>query len=198
MSGRLYRTFIAVTLDAPIRRALADCQERMRQAGARLRWVRPEHLHVTLRFLGELTLAQVARATVAAREAAAAVVPFEIALGGLGVFPGPKRPQVVWIGTEEGGEALEHLAATVRAALTRHGFPDDPRPFRPHVTLARIKDERHWGDVVRAIEAHREVHIGRQRVTRIAVVDSRLTPEGPIYTVREEVPLGQKLNSSAV
>ncbi len=181
-----------------MRRALVECQERMRQAGARLRWVRPEHLHVTLRFLGELTLAQVARATVAAREAAAAVVPFEIALGGLGVFPSPKRPQVVWIGTEEGGEALEHLAGAVRAALVRHGFPDDPRPFRPHVTLARLKDQRHWGDVVRAIEQHREVRIGRQRVAQILVMESQLTPEGPIYTVREEVPLGQKLNSSPV
>lgn len=196
MPGGLHRTFIAVALDAEVRRALEDCQARMRQAGARLRWVRPEHLHVTLRFLGEIPLAQVARATVAAREAAAAVEPFEIRLGGLGVFPNPRRPQVVWVGTREGAEALERLAAVLAAALRRHGFADDPRPFRPHVTLARVRDERHWGDVVRAIAEHRDVEIGRQRVLKIAVMESRLTPQGPSYTVREEVPLGQKLNSS--
>lgn len=196
MAGALHRTFIAVPLDPPLRRALEECQERMRQAGARLRWVAPEQLHVTLRFLGEIPLAQVARATVAAREAAAAVEPFEIRLAGLGVFPGPRRPQVVWAGTREGAEALEGLASALAAALRRHGFPDDPRPFRPHVTLARVKDQRRWGDVIRAIEQHRDVEIGWQRVARIAVVESRLTPDGPHYTVREEVPLGQKLNST--
>ncbi|MDR7535270.1 MAG: RNA 2',3'-cyclic phosphodiesterase [Armatimonadota bacterium] len=196
MPDTLHRTFIAVALDPALRRALEDCQERMRQAGARLRWVHPEHLHVTLRFLGAIPLAQVARATVAAREAAATVEPFEIRLGGLGVFPGPRRPQVVWVGTREGAEALGGLAAALAAALRRHGFPEDPRPFRPHVTLARVKDQQRWGDVVRAIEQHRDVEIGRQRVAKIEVMESQLTPEGPVYTVRKEVPLGQRLNST--
>lgn len=190
----LHRTFIAVDLDAGVRAGIVRLQEELRSAGARLRWVRPDNLHFTLRFLGELPPAQVARAVVATREAVAAVAPFALTVGGLGAFPSFERPQVVWIGTTVGGEALTALARAVHEALRRARFPADDRPFRPHVTLGRARDDRQWGELVRALHRYRDVVVGDQRVRAVTVMESRLLPEGPVYTVREEVPLCHGLN----
>ncbi|MDR7520851.1 MAG: RNA 2',3'-cyclic phosphodiesterase [Armatimonadota bacterium] len=190
-----HRTFIAVELSDETRRRLADLQEQMRSAGARLRWVRPANLHFTLRFLSEISAAQVARATAATREVAQACAPFLITIAGLGAFPTFERPRVVWVGTTEGAEALEHLAAALARALAREGFPADQRHFRPHLTLGRSRDDRQWGDLVRVLHRFRNVVIGPEHVRALTVMESRLTPDGPIYTPWEQVSLGQGLNS---
>lgn len=188
---RLQRIFIAIEVTPPLQRAIAVLQEQMRASGARLKWVKPHHMHFTLRFLGDLPAAQVARAAVAARLAAAAQAPFEVTLGGLGAFPTFDRPQVVWIGTRGGGDDLERLAAALETQLLRAGFGADGRAFRPHLTLGRARDNRNWGDLVRALQQYRDVDVGRQRVEAVVVIESRLTPEGPVYTRVEQVQLSQ-------
>jgi 2'-5' RNA ligase len=194
----LHRAFISVELSDEIRRRTAALQGDLRASGARLRWVKPDNLHFTLRFLGEIPAAQVARAVVATREAVRAVVPFVVTIGGLGAFPSFERPQVVWIGAVAGADALEALADRVNDALARERFPGDRRRFRPHLTVGRARDERQWGDLVRALHRFRDVEIGPQRVDVVTVMESRLTPEGPVYTVREQVRLGHALNSPGV
>lgn len=194
----LHRAFIAIELDPKLRQVVADLQERMRASGARLRWVKPHNIHFTLRFLGEIPAARVARAVVAVRETADAAAPFAITVAGLGAFPSFDRPQVVWIGSREGAEPLERLAADLDASLARQGFAPDSRRFRPHLTLGRAKDDRQWGDLVRALHHYRDQEIGRQEVRSVTVMESHLTPEGPVYTPREQVPLSQGLNSSPV
>lgn len=191
----LYRTFIAVELSDECRRLVAGVQDRLRTAGAVLRWVRPENLHYTLSFLGEIPAAQVARAVVATRSAVGRIPPFQVSIGGLGAFPSLERPQVVWVGCTEGSEVLGRLAGEVKAALGRERLPADPKPFRPHLTLGRAKDSRQWGDLVRAVRAHRDSAVGQEWVRTVTVMESRLTPEGPIYTPREKVLLGHGLNS---
>jgi 2'-5' RNA ligase len=191
----LFRTFISIELSDGARQRAAELQEELRAAGARLRWVRPHNLHFTLRFLGEIPAAQVARAVVATREAVRLSVPFSIVVAGLGAFPSLDRPQVIWVGTPEGSEALEGLAQSVNQALARERFPSDPRRFRPHLTLGRVRDDRQWGDLVRGLHRFRDAVIGRERVEVVTVMESRLTPEGPVYTPREQVRLGHGLNS---
>lgn len=189
----LHRTFIAVELDPQMQQDAGELQERLRASGAQLRWVKPHNLHFTLRFLGEIPAAQVARASVAVRETAGTMGPFTVEIGGLGAFPNFDRPQVVWVGSGDGAEALERLAAALDAALARQGFPEDRRRFRPHLTLGRAKDDRRWGDLVRALQQHREAGLGRQEVRHVTVMESRLTQDGPVYTVQEQVPLAQGL-----
>lgn len=190
----LHRTFIAVELDPGLQEAAARLQERLRADGAQLRWVRPHNLHFTLRFLGEIPAAQLARACVAVRESAAKVPSFAVELGGLGAFPNFERPQVVWIGSRQGGDELERLAAVLNAALALQGVPGEARGFRPHLTLGRARDDRRWGDLVRALQRHRDETLGRMDVRQVTVMESRLTPDGPIYTAREQVPLAHGLN----
>lgn len=191
----LSRAFISVELGEETRRRVAELQGQMRAAGARLRWVRPKNLHFTLRFLGELPVAQVARAVVATREAVKTATPFAVTIAGLGAFPTFERPQVVWVGSREGADALEALAARIDEFLARERFVMDSRRFRPHLTLGRSRDDRQWGDLVRTLHRFRDAAVGEERIDAVTVMESRLTPEGPVYTPREQVRLGHGLNS---
>jgi 2'-5' RNA ligase len=98
----------------------------------------------------------------------------------------------VWVGSGEGGDKLERLAADLDDALARERFPLDPRRFRPHLTLGRIRDDRQWGELVRALQQRRDAVIGQERVEIVTVMESRLTPDGPVYTPWEQVHLGQE------
>lgn len=189
MKSELHRIFIAVPLDETLRDAIRDLQQHLEGAGAMARWIKPEHLHFTLRFLGEISLAQVARVKVAAREAAGRIDPFAVTLHGLGAFPSLHRPQVVWAGVEEGKVPLQALAGHLQEALARQRFPAEPRPFRPHLTLARVKSTRNWGELVQALGAFKDEGIGTQQVETLIVFESHLTPKGPRYTPLEEVRL---------
>jgi 2'-5' RNA ligase len=186
----LHRTFIAVDLNPTLRDAVVAMEHDLEAAGARLKWIKPAHLHFTLKFLGEISTAQVARARIAAREAATAAQAFPIRLESLGAFPSLQKPQVVWVGVGEGRDSLEALAARLEQQLARQRFPLDRRRFRPHLTLARVRDVRAWGDIVRALERLRDISLGSQVVDTLTVYESRLSPKGSSYTALEEVSLG--------
>jgi len=185
----LHRIFIAVELDPALHQNVVDAQRRLEAAGARVHWIKPGNLHFTLRFLGEITPAEVALAKVATREAAGGIAPFGISLTHLGAFPSLQRPQVVWIGVADGAQELEALAKRLDDRLAHHRFPLEDRRFRPHLTLARVRDARQWGDIVRALSQHKDLPVGSQEVRAISVMESRLARDGPIYTRVEEVSL---------
>jgi len=141
MPGR--RLFVAVPLpdDAAeaVRSVVNDVRAEPLPAGARdVRWVRLHALHFTLRFLGPTPEDRIEPTAAAARAvAAAAGGPFDVQLGGAGTFPPHGRPRALWIGIAEGAHSLEQLATELDAALVAAGWPSEPRPFRPHLTLAR-------------------------------------------------------------
>jgi len=184
-----HRIFIAVELDSTLHQAVIELQHQLEAAGARVHWNKPGQLHFTVRFIGEITPAQVALVKVATREAVSEIAPFTITLRRLGAFPSFQRPQVVWVGVEDGAAELQALAAKLETQLAHHRFPPEERPFRPHLTLARIRDERQWGDVVRALTQFRDAAVGSQQVQAVTVMESELTPRGPVYTRVEEVSL---------
>lgn len=184
-----HRIFVAVELDPALHRAVVEAQRRLEAAGAKVRWIKPDHLHFTLRFLGEITPVQLALVKVATREAAQGIAPFGVILKRLGGFPSLHRPQVIWIGVEEGAPDLVAMANRLNERLVHHRFPPEDRKFRPHLTLARIRDARQWGDIVRALTQSQDIAVGSQQVQAMAVMESRLTRDGPIYTRVEEVSL---------
>lgn len=186
-AGARHRIFIAAELDPPLRDAVAEIEQQLEAAGAHARWVKPANLHFTLRFIGEVAAAHVARVKIATREATVAMQPFTIVLQSLGAFPSLHRPQVVWVGVSEGAEELTGLATRINGQLARHGFPPPDKEFRPHLTLARVRSSHEWGDLVRALDQSRDTTIGRQRIEAISVMESQLMPQGPLYTRIEEV-----------
>src|SRR5689334_609377 len=135
------RFFIAVMLPDEVRAAVARMQEELRAAASErgINWTMPEQLHFTLKFLGEISPEQVPVIAGAARQAAAQMNAFTLALAGVGAFPNRRRPQNIWIGATEGVPDLTRLAELIDSALVEHGFPAVSHPFRPHLTLARIK-----------------------------------------------------------
>lgn len=194
MTAGGHRIFIAVPLDSSLREAVRALEARIEAAGARARWVRPENLHFTLRFLGHIGDTELQRVREAARRACAGVEAFRITLSGVGAFPGPQRPQVVWIGVGEGAGPMVGLARRLEDALAAAGFPREDRAFTPHLTLARVKEARLWRDLSRVLPSFEGERAGEQAVTFLLVMESLLRPQGAVYTPVEEVRLGHYEN----
>lgn len=132
------RCFVAVPLPAPVREILAGLMERLKPRLPPARFVRREQLHLTLHFFQDLDAAAVARLAEAVRRNAAETRPFPVSFGNLGAFPDAERARVLWLGLREGADGLAGLHRRIAADLRAAGLPVDGRPFRPHLTLARL------------------------------------------------------------
>jgi RNA 2',3'-cyclic 3'-phosphodiesterase len=182
------RLFLAVFPPAAVQRAAFGLIEALRRPGDGVSWVKPENLHYTLRFLGEVGEDGARRAAEAAAGAASTAKPFTAVLGGLGAFPNPRRARVLWIGMSEGGEPLVALARDLDRALAKRGFGKADKPFAAHLTLGRVREPgRDWTETLAAAGADAPA---RFEVDRLCVVESQLDPRGSIYTVRSEARLG--------
>ncbi|HXF82167.1 MAG TPA: RNA 2',3'-cyclic phosphodiesterase [bacterium] len=189
MTAARRRIFIAVPLDPALHEAVLRLQRLLEEDGIRLRWVAPPNLHITLRFLGQITERELERAREAARRACREVPAFRITLAGVGAFPDLRRPQVVWVGVTDGAGTMAELARRLDDALARERFAPDPRGFAPHMTLARVRDPALQARLSRSLPGLREERVGEQGVTAVVVMESLLGPQGAVYTPVEEVRL---------
>ena len=145
--------------------------------------VKPQNLHFTLQFLGEISddVSQKIKQALKTIEFST----FKINFKGLGAFPKIKFPRVVWIGTDEvGGNALADLAKNVENVLTPLGFISD-KPFKSHITVFRIKNK--IGDISKELEKYEKYDFGSQEISKIKLKQSVLTPQGPVYSDLEEI-----------
>ncbi|MFQ5414943.1 MAG: RNA 2',3'-cyclic phosphodiesterase [Phycisphaerae bacterium] len=183
------RLFVAVELEHDLRSALTAVQNALRRDASGVRWVRPEHLHLTLKFLGEVPDGDVARVSDAIRAAAARCDTFDITVSGSGVFPPAGRVRVIWVGLAAASGALGRCFAAVDAALQPAGIPRERRPFAPHVTLGRVRDDRSSGRLRSLVEAAR-VRPAGQAVRSLTLMPTSLAPGGPTYTAVTRAVLG--------
>ena len=185
------RLFVAVELSDEARRAVASEQERLRTllgaSASGLRWVQPEHLHLTMVFLGEIDERRVPP-VVEAVERPAAAAPFTMSLGGIGVFPARGAPRAVWIAVGEGKDPLIRVQQEIAGRLAAAGVVLDDRPFNPHLTLARWKDGGKGADRRRLTEGSGGT-VARTEVTSVTLFQSRLSSTGPTYTPLARTPL---------
>lgn len=144
MADALERIFIAVAVPSAALEACRAVLDPVREGplGGNARWVRTENLHLTVRFLGDTDAELVPDLALAVVEAAAAVQPFRLELGGAGAFPDGRHPRTLWLGVTQGNEGLEALDAALAGPLTRLGWRTDPRQRRPHLTVARTDATR--------------------------------------------------------
>ncbi len=190
------RTFIAVELDDELLGNLARVQVRLRgqMAPRSVRWVRPEGIHLTLKFLGDTLPDQVEEVKLALARAASEVTPFSFTVGGVGCFPNTHRPRVLWIGLHEPTGTLSRLRDAVESHVAPLGFPTENRPFHPHLTLGRVQRHASKSEVreVGAVVASSAVGtIDEMRVTRVSYIKSDLRPSGAVYTTLHEAQLGR-------
>ena len=179
------RTFVAVELDDSVKANVAAAIEQLR--GERidnLRLVRPEGVHLTLKFLGDIDAARVPAVSEAMSQVAERHTPFGLTLGAPGVFPNANRARVLWIGVDGDLEPLRLLQAGIDDALTAIGFPPEQRGFNPHLTIGRMHHRASRSDRSRAATALSSLHLPEDQpiaVDAISLMKSTLRPDGAIY-----------------
>lgn len=175
------RLFVGVFPPTDIQDAIASVHESLSHR-PRGRWVRPEHLHLTLCFLGDCPREAVGELCAALDRTAARHACFDLLLHGLGAFPSVRRARVAYVAATEGHAALSDVAQTLRDELNAELRPADDKPFRAHLTLARFRDtpaKARWAALDAAYAAVREPW--RVRVAELRLVESTLSAQGPRY-----------------
>ena len=175
------RTFIAIELSDPIRAEIARIEGALKDKGGDIRWVHPENLHLTLKFLGDVDPEGIAKVKEGVRGAVQACPPFELVLSGAGAFPNPRRPRVIWVGVREEGELLRRVYRSIQHQLFRRRFPKEKKRFSPHLTVGRVRSPRGIEPVAEALQGL-EVAPLAMAVEEIVVMRSDLYPTGPVYT----------------
>ena len=188
MSANL-RLFIAVPI--PVTPVIESVREELRELGTGLRVSRDDTLHLTVKFLGDTPLHRVPEIESILQESLSDQPVFSLDLRGIGAFPKPTRPSVVWIGLEH-NPSLEAIVTRLEDNLSEIGFPQEDRPYTPHVTIARVR-RGHRLNLSSLCENHQETDFGTQSATPIVLYESILNngphSKGPIYNVLSEISL---------
>jgi len=198
------RIFIAVTLPDHVACWLSEIQEELKACGLPVQWTRTGNIHLTLKFLGEIPAQDIAGVCQAVGASAGNVGSLEIFAKGIGVFPGVKRPRVLWTGISGRTDLLGDLHQNMDAALHALGFPKDERAFTGHLTIGRFKtDRRPHGRgaesipelLIEIIKKYQSIASSPFLADAIHVFKSDLTPKGPIYTNLSTVRLSGGVES---
>ena len=177
------RLFVALEIPPTVRENLANFIKQLRPLAPEPRWLRPENLHVTLKFIGELPaerLTAIRTALASIRTAQAVTIDFR----GLGFFPNGKRPRVFWAGMNASPN-LKMLAADIEHAVEKLGIPPEQRPFSPHLTLARFEPPRLPEKLRVPIQDNAEREFGSLAAQEFHLIESKLKPSGAEYTTLE-------------
>jgi 2'-5' RNA ligase len=179
------RTFVAAELTEPFREKVADIQTGLAAKRLNIRWVRPENVHLTLVFLGDIHPRVLDDIHQAVTETARRFAPIHLTAGGLGVFPGIRRPRVVFLGLTGEIEPLRRLRASLSSALEKVPALDyrvEKRPFKAHLTLGRVKGRIDSRKLAIAMDGLQKIPAAPLTIDTIHVFKSDLRPSGAIYT----------------
>lgn len=175
------RTFIAIEIPEAIKQEMKTIQDRLKRSGVDAGWTRPEGIHLTLKFLGEVEESKVPEISAALTGAVQGTKGFRLDVAGVGAFPNPKNARVVWIGVSEEIDAFTKLQKAVEEAITRLGFKREDRAFTPHLTLGRIKFIRSRDTWLKALEEIKGIKLSVFDVHAVSLMKSELKPSGAIY-----------------
>ncbi|MEM2942534.1 MAG: RNA 2',3'-cyclic phosphodiesterase [Candidatus Bathyarchaeia archaeon] len=180
------RSFIAVDVeDRELRQQFTEFQKKLLEAGADMKLVAPENMHLTLRFLGEVEEEKIQRVIDAM--SLLRIQPFDIRFAGTGAFPSLNRINAVWAGVKDGGEELMKIVGELEPRLRTIGIPPDKKGFSPHLTIARVKTGRSKDKIAELIRKLSDKDFGSFKVESIRLKKSVLAPSGPTYYTIFEV-----------
>jgi 2'-5' RNA ligase len=193
MSDNRLRLFVAMDIPHAAKDLINSAINELRGDVEGARWVKPQNLHLTLKFIGEYTEEGLSRLSNEIRATGERCTAFKAALGGCGAFPSRGRARVIWVGMDTGIEEAGAVARKLDARLEKVGVKREERPFRGHITLARSKRPQECtsvlADLERLLGGLREISF---EVDEMVLYRSILGPPGPTYTALERVPLGGK------
>ena len=193
-SSDILRCFIALYPDAAALENMAEVVDCLRERNRGFRWEKPSHVHITLKFLGDVRRSVVDRLAEDLREAVIGEPSFGARLDSVGGFPDLRRPRIVWIGFHERIEAIQRLHNAVESVCDRHALPIDEKEFTPHFTIGRIRRNSDIGDLENDIQSCSFQQI-RAWFTSVKIMHSRLTPQGAVpYGNREHFITARNIN----
>ena len=185
MSGTIRSFFSFDIEDQTIVRRLSEVQGMLANTGAHLKQVKPQNIHLTLRFLGDISPAMVNEIYEEMRQLSFSN--FMIELRGLGAFPKLTYPRVVWAGIRKGADKLTDVFGQLEPRLRGLGFKPDNKGFSPHLTIARVRTGRNKAQLIKLIQEMEDYEFGAIKAECLRLKKSDLTPKGAIYSTLREV-----------
>jgi len=181
----MIRSFIAFDMESEsIIKRIVDAQSLLTKTGADLNLVEPKNIHITVRFLGNITMAMVEKIYEEMKKVQ--FIPFDVKIQGVGAFPNMRYPRVVWAGITEGADQLRSIFNQLEPRLRSLGFAPDPKGFSPHLTIARVKSGRNKAELVKCLIEYANYEFGVVHAACLRLKRSDLTPKGPIYSTLKE------------
>ena len=186
------RTFIAIELPKEIKDALAQLQSQLKSTSDDVKWVEPQNIHLTIKFLGERDDKKIEKIMRILEETAKDNHPYEAKISSLGAFPKIETPRVIWVGIDKGDNETKQIAKKLEEEIAKAGIPKEERPFSSHITIGRTRSGLGLDKLVRSLK-NLEVSLAEKKlnflVTKITLYKSTLTPKGPVYEILKEVNL---------
>ncbi|MDD5166551.1 MAG: RNA 2',3'-cyclic phosphodiesterase [Candidatus Omnitrophica bacterium] len=178
------RTFIAIELPQKIKDALERLQNQLKTTGADVKWVSPQNIHLTLKFLGEIDDKKIGEATKILEDNAKNEKTFPLRLASIGAFPKIDTPRVIWIGVAQGDSETKKIAGSLEDAFSKIGIPKEDRPFSSHITIGRVRSPQNRDKLVQELKTLADSS-GKENLEftadKITLFKSTLTPKGPLY-----------------
>jgi 2'-5' RNA ligase len=185
------RSFIAIEVPQPLLARMGELQRELTRMEAGVNWVRSEGMHLTMKFLGSISAEEVEKIARAIAPVVAAWNPFELSIHGLGCFPSSRNPRVIWVGIDRGGGEASSLQKVIEDKAAEVGFPPEGRPFKPHLTLGRVRTPIGRSAFIQVMEKHKDVEIGSFQAREVYLFKSELKPSGAVYTKLQTFPMGK-------
>ena len=182
------RTFIAVNLPDEIKKNVAEATASLKKIDSGIKWVEPQNLHLTLKFLGWVEDRRLPEVVEIAGKVGAPS--FKLKLAGVGSFPEGKSPRVLWVDIIEGAAELKAIASRLEKDYSSAGFRTEEREFSPHLTIGRVKEKRGIDKVMEEMGKLAGVGFGECVIQNIEIMKSTLSREGPIYEVYKRISFG--------
>ena len=177
------RVFLALDLDNPVKKRLIRLEQRLSAVGADVRWVHKSHLHLTMKFLGEITDQMVADVCRLCQNVAAEFEPFEFGVQGAGCFSNHGRPRVIWVGIADPSGSVRRLHEQIEKTLAPLGLRRELRAFKPHITLGRVRSAKNALELRDAVKKNDDFEAGIQQAQEIAIFSSQLSSDGPAHAI---------------
>jgi 2'-5' RNA ligase len=188
----LVRAFLAIDLPDSLRGEIRKIQDRLRPHVSGIRWTRPEGIHLTLKFFGDISEDEIETLSRVIENTTGGVSPFSLRLGTLGAFPGTRRPRVLWIGVDGDVAALVKLQQEIERDLETGGFRMESRPYSPHLTMGRFRDPVKSSGLERTLENVKDVYQAKSFLAEgLTLFKSDLKPGGAVYTALRFFPFGK-------
>lgn len=185
------RIFVAIGINPEIKEKVAEVQEQLKLAKADVRWVAKENLHLTLHFCGEANEKQTQDIIKSCRGIAFESAPFSLEIKHVGTFPPYGDPRIIWTSVEKGRDEAITLIEVTKRHLTMITGMTEKKDISPHLTFGRIRTTKNIGVLTTQLRKFANLDFGQQLVDKIQVMESKLKPTGPVYSILEEIKLGE-------